>query len=168
MHLELMRDKARDFPQVDSPQGYASARVWHCGYRTLAPLTRFSNLRTLEIATYPDETLEPLGRLVALEELRILHLPHVTDLAPLTNLRQLRLLSLETLPSWDASGKTTGVLSLKPLAELPHLEEINLFGVRPVSKRVDDLLLSLSLRRARLSKYPKAEIDRLQKVLAER
>ncbi|MFG2109705.1 hypothetical protein [Micromonospora chersina] len=168
VHMELMRDKAREFPQIDRPAAYTSARIWHCSYRTLAPLSRFTGLRTLEIATYPDATLDHLAGLTALEELRVVHLPHVADLAPLARLASLRHLTLATLPSWDSSGKVTEVHSLAPLALLPKLETVHLFGVRPPDRQVDDLLAIASLRRARISKYPKKEIERLSSALASR
>lgn len=40
MHLELMRNPADDFPEVLAPEGTTTARVWHCRYRSLAPLSR--------------------------------------------------------------------------------------------------------------------------------
>jgi hypothetical protein len=168
VHLNLMRTKDVDLPEIAQPQGYRSARIWHCRYRTLAPLASLVNLRTLEIASYPDATLDPLCGLTQLEELRIVHLPQVGDLSPLAALRRLRCLELATLPSWDASGKVTEVCSLAPLTALPVLEEINLFGVRPADRRVDDLLHCQALRRAAISKYPRAEIARLQHALEAR
>lgn len=103
-----------------------------------------------------------------MEDLQIVHLPQITALAPLSGLCRLRRLELATLPSWDASGKFTQVDSLAPLVELPVLEEVNLFGVRPPDRRVDDLLRRAALRRARISGYPRTEIARLQHVLERR
>ncbi|MBU1410679.1 hypothetical protein KKC22_04090, partial [Myxococcota bacterium] len=54
------------------------------------------------------------------------------------------------------------VESLQPVAELPELEELSLFGVLPESKSIEHLLLSKTLRRVRVSKYPPSE---QQKVL---
>lgn len=156
-----MRDGAREFPEVPDPEAVTSARVWHCKYRTLAPLAALVNLRALSIATYPDASLELLASLEALEELEIMHLPAIRDLDPLSALKGLRRLRLATLPSWDSSGKVTEVVSLAPIAELPVLEELELFGVVPPDRTVDDLLTSVSLRRVQLSKYPKRERDRL-------
>ena len=168
MHLELVRERAKTFPEIAMPDRYTSAKVWHCAYASLEPLSALRRLRTVEIANYPDATLDWLGGLADLEELRILHLPHVNDLAPLADLTKLRVLHLETLPSWDSSGKVTTVTSLAPLAELPRLEEVALLGVRPANKSVEDLIRSTSLRRARLHKFPKHEVLRLEAALAER
>ena len=168
MHLNLVDDCATIFPDIDQPERYTSARVWRCRYASLSPLSRLRSLQELRILAYPDSTLEPLAELRHLETLEITHLPNVTSLAPLAALTQLRRLTLATLPSWDASSRTTTVESLSPLAKLPALEEVSLFGVRPPDKRVDDLLGIRTLRRARVSKYPKAEADRLNAALASK
>ncbi|MFD0808201.1 hypothetical protein ACFQ0K_19065 [Nocardioides caeni] len=136
MHVDLMRDKARTMPQ-DEGVDVSALRVWHCNYQSLAAVRGYPNLKTLVVATYPDDSLEPLADLEQLEYLSLLHLPAVTDLAPLARLNRLRTLRLSTLPSWDSSGKVTTVESLAPLATLPHLKHLELFGVRPVeSSRV--------------------------------
>ena len=96
-----------------------------------------------------------------LESLEIVHLPNIKNLSPLTSLTKLRKLSLSTLPSWDSSGKLTVVESLEPIANIPLLEELSLFGVVPESKSVDALLKSQSLKLVRVSKYPKLEKQKL-------
>lgn len=75
----------------------------------------------------------------------------------------LRRLILETRPSWDGS-KVTQVDSLEPLRGLP-LGEINMFGVRPASKTVDDLLAIPTLKRARWSKFAAKEIKEINAVI---
>jgi hypothetical protein len=164
MHLELLRDKARTFPAIENPSEYASAKIWHCSYRTLEPLRSFRELRELTIASYPDATLEILGGLIRLESLEILHLPKVTTLSPLSGLTRLRKLSLQTLPSWDASGRKTIVESLAPIAHLPCLEELELLGVVPESRAVDELLhcRGTVLNRVRVSQYAAAEMERVR------
>jgi hypothetical protein len=164
MHLELLRDKGRTFPEIQNPMEYASAKIWHCAYRTLEPLRSFRNLRTLSIASYPDKTLEILSGLVFLEGLEILHFPKVTTLSPISALAGLRKLSLQTLPSWDASGRKIIVESLAPIANLPSLEELELLGVVPESKTVDDPLSCRStvLRRVRVSQYTARETKRVR------
>ena len=127
MHLDLERDTAATFPTLEDPQAIISARIWMCKYRSLAPLADARNLQALEIASYPDETLELVGGLAALEDLRILHMPKVTDLGPLARLDQLRSLALETTPRWDSSGKVSEVESLDPLSQLPHLSRLTLY-----------------------------------------
>lgn len=94
--------KPRNVPTLEEPQAITSARIWMCKYRSLAPLADLRNLQTLEIANYPDETLEPVGELAALEDLRILHLPKVTDLRPLARLHQL------DKPAKPAAERLTG------------------------------------------------------------
>jgi hypothetical protein len=69
-------------------------------------------------------------------------------------------LSLETLPSWDASGKVTEVESLDPIASLPSLKHVALFGVVPKTKSLAALERCPKLISARFSKYPKAERER--------
>jgi hypothetical protein len=164
-HLELMRDRAVTFPDIRSPLQYTSARIWHCKYRSLAPIRRLSSLQELAIATYPDASLEPIAGLSRLEKLEILHLPKVVDLTPLSGLQHLRVLSLATLPSWDAR-KLTLVDSLEPLALLPCLQELSLFGVVPQSRSISEVFSSRSLRHIKLSGYPQSEVTKARERLA--
>lgn len=157
MHMEFIRDKAPAFPIIAAPLKFTSVRVWHCKFKSLEPLSQLKKLQSLIIANYPDRTLELLSGLKNLRTLEILHLPRVASLEPLSQLRNLRRLSLRTLPSWDASGKVTVVDSLAPLTALPNLEELELFGVVPQSRSVDDLIRCRHLTRVRLSKYPERE-----------
>jgi hypothetical protein len=166
--LDLMRDTAKALPIPDDPLAIRSLRVWHCRYRSLRDLARFENLAELEVAAYPDDTFDPLASLLHLERLRVVHMPRVTDLTPLTALARLQSLSLATLPSWDASGRVTEVRSLEPLGNLPALTEIELFGVVPPSRAVDELLLLPGLEIAQVSKYARGEAERLAAVLAAR
>jgi hypothetical protein len=168
MHLELLDDKARDFPAIADPGSYSSALVWRCRYRTLAPIAQFAGLRSLKILVFPDTTFDVLAGLSQLEELEVTHLPHVPDLEALAQLRRLRRLHLATLPSWDSSGKVTEVDSLAPLVRLDGLQELWLFGVRPRSKSVDDILAMKSLQVARVHKYPKPEAQRLEQEMERR
>jgi hypothetical protein len=94
--------------------------------------------------------------------LEITHLPKVTSLAPLAKLKSLKKLTLSTLPGWDTSRKVTLVESLAPLAACPSLEDLELFGVVPESRTVDDLLKIKSLKRVRVSQYSKTEQERLR------
>jgi hypothetical protein len=63
VHLDLMRDTARRFLSVADPELIRSARIWHCKYKSLVPLGALHNLEELVIATFPDESLEFLGKL---------------------------------------------------------------------------------------------------------
>jgi hypothetical protein len=160
VHLDLIRDKSRVFPPVQNPEGVASLTVWHCKYKTLAPLQTLGSLRELTIATFPDESFELLASLVSLEELRIMHFPRVSSLAPLAKLQSLRRVILESLPSWDASNKRLIVESIEPLATLPQLECLQLLGVVPESRSLAALEASKSLRFARFHGYKAAEQSR--------
>jgi len=162
-HLDLTGDPAPEFPVIREPSDYVSACIWDCAYESLAPVQALVTLTRLEIGGYPDPTLAPLSELTRLEHLSILHLPQVTDLAPLAALVHLRKLELMCSP-----GVVTEVVSLTPLRSLPNLVELTLLGVRSPDQRVDDLLDCPSLRVARLSGYPKAEVDRLDKALSRR
>lgn len=161
MHIELMRKKDKAFPAIPSPETVTSARIWHCRYLSLEPLRQLVNLRALVIGGYPDHTFEALLPLDVLESLEIVHLPNIKSLTQLAGLKNLRKLSLSTLPSWDSSGKLTIVESLEPIAKLPLLEELSLFGVVPESKSIDALLASHSLKKVSVSKYPKPEKQKL-------
>jgi hypothetical protein len=66
------------------------------------------------------------------------------------------------------AGTVTVVRSLAPLADLPNFGTLRLFGVRPPDKRFDDLPRIGSLTDARISKYPRREIERLYALVAER
>ena len=160
MHLEFVRDEEKIFPDVSEPKAIETLRVWHCKYRTLGPLRQFENLRVLVVATYPDDSLDVVSKLKRLEFLSILHLPKITDLAPLARLKSLTTLCLETLPSWDASGKRTVVTSFEPLAQLTALRHIELFSVVPPDRSLGPLERLPSLETARLQGFPKAEISR--------
>lgn len=164
--LDLTGDPAACFPDVNEPLMYTSARIRHCAYKTMVPLVAFANLRRLDIIIYPDDTLEPLGRLKELEELSILSLPRVTSLAPLVSLTRLRKLELAMIPNGVAD--VTEVDSLAPLCALPNLQEVHLLGVRSSDHRVDDLIGCPTLRIATASHYPQSEIARLRTALAAR
>jgi hypothetical protein len=158
--LDFMRDKSQALPVDGRAPAATALRIWHCSYASLADLERYPELRTLVVATYPDSDLAPLTHLEKLEYLSLLHLPHVHDLSPLSTLKLLRTVRLSTLPSWDSSGKVTIVDSLRPLAELPDLRHLELFGVRPEDRSLRTLEEAPSLVSVRVSKYPKAEMAR--------
>lgn len=167
-HLDLVRDKSKEFPEIERPWSIRTARIWHCSYTSLAPLSRFHNLRELSIASFPDEELDAIGLLEGLQSLSMVHLPKISSLEPLARLRQLRKLCLATLPSWDSGGKVTIVESLRPLTKLPLLEELDIFGVVNKAKRIDELFFSESLRRVRVSKIPRPQVELLSAWLERR
>ena len=153
-----MRQKAKDFPPIEEPLRVRSARVWHCSYKSLAPLAALTNLETLVIAGYPDASLAPLCALKNLRFLRVIHFPHVTDLSPVAGLKSLVTLSLASLPSWDASGKVLTVASLAPIEHLAALEHLELLGVCPLDRRLPSCAALRHLRSARFSRFPEAQV----------
>lgn len=160
VHLELIRDPSRTFPQVADPDSVGSAKVWFCKYKSLASLAELINLKELVIAGFPDESFDFLVRLEKLRFLNVVHMPKVFDIAPLAKLTRLTSLSLSTLPSWDASRKTTTIQSLEPLAAIPALAHLELFGICPPDKLLVPLEKCRCLQTARVSQYPRAETSR--------
>lgn len=160
VHLELMRDPSHVFPQVADPDSVLSAKVWFCKYKSLGSLAELRNLEELVIAGFPDESFEFLARLEKLRLLSVLHMPKIFDIAPLAKLTQLTSLSLSTLPSWDAARKTTTIQSLEPLAAMPELAHLELFGVCPPDKLLVPLEKCRRLQSVRISQYPQAETSR--------
>jgi len=160
MHIDWVRDPSRVMPALEDPPAVGSVRVWGCKYQTLAPLASLHRLRTLVILNFPDERLDFVGELQALQYLSIIHLPKISDLSPLEGLKHLETLSLHTAPGWDAGSKKIEVNSLAPVARLPSLKHLSLFGVVPEDLSLRPLELCKSLRSARFSKYPKYEMAR--------
>lgn len=158
-HLDLMRDPAKHLTLPAAPLGIRTARIWHCGYRTLEALGDLPELEALVIATFPDDSLAILEHLTQLRYLRIVHLPKVSSLAPLAALSRLRSLSLATLPSWDGSKKIV-VDSLAPLTELPALEHLELFGICAPDNSLAPLERCTHLRSVRVNGYLRKETAR--------
>lgn len=158
--LDLMRDEARELVPPSDAASVTALRVWHCKYRSLQPLEAFTGLTSLVVATWPDPTLAVFQGAHALRYLSVTHMPAVDDLTPLGSLRELLVLRLHTLPSWDPSGKKTTIRSLDPLAHLPSLRHLELFGVVPEDGSLAPLEASGSPRSVRVHKYAKRERDR--------
>jgi len=158
-HLELLRDSSKTFPDVGDKSVFRTAKIWHCGYRSLQPISDMSNLEELVIGSLPDASLELVGKMTRLRYLRIIHMPKISTLAALQRLENLETLSLSTLPSWDAARKCTIVDSLLPITNLPKLKQLELFGVCPPGKSLSELLRCPQLQSARFSQYPKDEVD---------
>lgn len=161
--VDIRGERGTEFPALDGPESITHARVIACRFERWDALGELVNLVSLEVVDWlaPDfNALRPLARL---EQLHVRHMPRVTSLDALSSLTSLRRLILETLPSWDGS-KVTQVDSLSPLRDLP-LEEVNMFGVRPASKSIEDLLAIPTLKKARLSKFAAKEIRRINAII---
>jgi len=161
--IYLRDDRALDFPVFEGAKEITHARVIACRYERWDAIGQLTNLLSLEVFEWLAPTFDALRPLRKLQQLRVHHLPHVTSLDALSSLMSLERLILETRPGWDGS-KVTQVESLKPLRDLP-LEEVNMFGVRPASRSVDDLLAIPSLKKARLSKFAAKEIRRINELI---
>ena len=157
---DLVRDPARQFPKLDNRDAVTALRVWFCKYRSLSQVADFSNLETLVIAGYPGADFAPLAGLTGLRYLRILDFPKVRDLSPLAELPRLQTLRLATPPYWDSAGRALEVQSLAPLALIPELQHVELFGVRPPDQSLAPLETARALMTLRVSKYPKDEVAR--------
>jgi hypothetical protein len=160
MRLELVRDAARSFPEVESPSKVSTLCVWHCKYETLEAVAEFENLQVLKIASFPDISFEFLANLSQLKWLSVLHLPKVQDLEAISRITSLRFLELQTLPSWDSSRKRTLVQSLVPLSKLSNLEHISLLGVVSKDMSLVPLERCKRLKTARFHGYPSQEVER--------
>jgi hypothetical protein len=123
-------------------------------------LAELRDLEEFVIGAFPDESFEFLGKLEKLRFLRVVHMPGISDLGPLARLTRLTSLSLSTLPSWDASRRTTTIRSLDPLTPIPGLAHLELLGICPPDKLLGPLEKCKRLQTARVSPYPQAEIDR--------
>jgi hypothetical protein len=160
MHLDLMRDRASAFPQLENKAEIRTLRIWHCKYKSLQAVAEFQNLEELVIASFPDKSLEIIAPLRKLRYLRILHMPKVSELEVLSRLPNIESLSLSTSPAWDSAGKCTIVDSLGPIAGLVALKHLELFGVCPVNKSLAVLEQCKNLQSARFSQYPQEELER--------
>lgn len=163
--VDIRGDRSEHFPTLPDASTITHARVLACRYEVWDAIGGLTSLTSLEVVDWHGPDLEALRPLDRLEQLRIQHMPKVTSLAGLEGLTSLRRLVLETLPSWDGS-KVTEVESLAPLRELP-IEELNMFGVRPASRSVEELLEIPTLRKARLSTFAAREIKRINDVLPD-
>ena len=138
-------------------------KIWHCNFHSLKSIHECNNLEQLSIATLPESDFEFLSKCPNLKLLSIVHLPEIESFESFPILNQLETLSLSTLPSWDSSGKKTVVDSLAPLANLPNLKHVELFGVVPEDLSSESLSIFDNLQSARFSKYPKRLLNAFYK-----
>jgi hypothetical protein len=154
-----MRDDSTKLPAWEQANEVVTLRIWHCKYKSLQAIAELENLQELVIAGYPDQTLEPVAGLRSLRYLSILDIRNVTSLEALSSLQQLESLSLATPPSWDSAGKRTIVDTLEPVSRLKALKHLELFGVCPPDRKLNELLACEQLSSARFSGYPKKEVE---------
>jgi hypothetical protein len=146
MKLKLAGDRAKAFPQVDNPSGYTELEVWNCGYDTLSPISRFTELRTLLVGKLPDAELSFLAGLAKLEQLNLQHFPRLSSIDVLGSLPRLRSLTLSTATSWIQSRKRLVIDSFAPLARSRSLEILTLSDVVPADGDLVVLAGCASLR----------------------
>lgn len=161
MHLDLLGPDVKAFPAVDDPSAVLSVKLWKCNF-SAGPIRRFENLQGLEILSLPDASLDFLAGLTKLRHLTIIHLPKMPDLQPLRRLESLEVLRLQTLPSWDSSGKRTIVPSIEPIGALPSLRHLELFSVVPEDGSLAPLELCKTLVTAGFQGFPKREVARFE------
>jgi hypothetical protein len=157
VYIEFIRDPSREFPVAANAAEVTSLKIWFCKYKTFAPLVAYANLERLEVAEYPDTSLEIIGSLRKLQHLRIVHLPKVTSIDPLKHCAQLISLSLATSPSWDARSRRTTVESLSPLSSLTQLRHLELLGVCSQDGSLTELHSLSGLQTLRLMGYKSEE-----------
>jgi hypothetical protein len=157
MKLELLREKARDFPKIENPLDFTEIKIWHCRYHSLNQLSDFKNVESIEVATYPDASLEFIGELSQVKSLKIIHLPRIHDISPLSKLKSLERLYLAVLPSWD---KLQHIASLNPLRGLMNLRSLSLHGIG-----VDDGCLKPLLSCPVLNEFHSGNIFSFQELL---
>ena len=124
MHIEFMREPGVTLPLHPEAGHVQSMTIWYCKFKSLASLPEYRSLRSLVVSGFPEQTFDIVGELRQLRELRIVHFPQVGELEPIGRLTGLESLSLETLPSWDASGKRQRVASLEPIGRLRGLRSL--------------------------------------------
>jgi Leucine-rich repeat (LRR) protein len=164
VHIEYMRDTSKEMPIIENPLEVKSMTIWHCKYLSFSQISKCTNLEQLNIVTLPENDFEFLSKCCNLKFLSITHLPNITCLDALAGLTELETLSLSTLPSWDSSGKKTTVHSLEPLANLPKLKFVELFGVVPELVSLESLGTLQNLESVRFSKYPKKVVNQFYKL----
>jgi hypothetical protein len=103
-----------------------------------------------------------------LVHLQMIHFPHVHNLEALRNLVHLEELRIETLPSWDVSGKVQAVASFRPLATLERLRTLGLAGVLAEDRDLSPIGELQALRELWIGNlYPQEQYARLAGALPQ-
>ena len=160
--FDLVRDTAKELPVI--PIDTQKLRIWFCKYRTLEAVQRLPQLDELVIAGMPDADISYLSQLKHLKHLSIVGLAKVKNIDFLNSLVKLETLSFSTPPSWDASSKKIIVDSISPIASLPQLLHLELFGVMDKRHSLEALRHCPKLLTARFSQYPRQIVDEFYQV----
>ena len=108
MHLELMRDKAKELPAIGEPQSVRTLRVWHCKHRTLEPdgdrMTQID--LDLDVALKLDGAVEVLDEDEFLDhQTRFEYPPELIEQARAATNRAVELLEADVEPFGIASHR---------------------------------------------------------------
>ena len=139
--VELTKKTQKEFDEVLHNSDIESLKIWNCKINDYSQLSNLSSLVELEIFVFDKGQLSDLSELVNLKKLRLIHIPQIHDLSELSNLTNLEELYLESLPSWDSSGKTLVFKNLEPIGKLYKLKKLTLmkarideFGLQPLER----------------------------------
>ncbi|MCY9656520.1 hypothetical protein P5G65_15670 [Paenibacillus chondroitinus] len=136
--LELIQKTQYDFDAALEDREIEALKIWNCKIKDYSKLNSLTKLTELEIFSF-DGTLDDMCNLRNLSKLRLIHMPKVNKLDKLGLLTNLQELSLESLPSWDSSGKTLVFDNLNPIGKLSNLKKLVImksiaeeFGLKPL------------------------------------
>ena len=160
--FDLVRDTEKQLPDI--PIDTQKLRIWYCKYRTLEAVRRLPLINELVIAGMPDADINYLSQLKHLKHLSIVGLAKVKNIDFLNSLVKLESLSLSTPPSWDASSRKIILDSINPIASLPQLLHLELFGVMDERRSLEALRHCPKLLTARFSQYPTQTVDEFYQV----
>lgn len=154
-NLKLYNANPAALQAVAKMRGLHRLAAHDAGY-SLASLARLPALEELELTFVNKPALDSLSAFTNLESLQIVaYDPQELDLSRLSNLQRLDLHSLMRVKGLDKLKRLREVtlrgstMSLKPLAAMPHLEHLRLFGVhRELAALRDAPLRSLDIRGA--------------------
>ncbi|WP_195575549.1 hypothetical protein [Paenibacillus sp. 1001270B_150601_E10] len=128
--VELIKKTQREFDSILENPGIESLKIWNCKIHDYSKLSSLQHLLELEIFIFDKGKLSDLSELKQLKKLRLIHIPQIQDLSELSHLANLEELSLESLPSWDSSGKTLVFNNLEPISALSKLKMLTLMKAK--------------------------------------
>ncbi len=121
--LELMHKTQLEFDEAIKDKDIEVLKIWNCKIKDYSKLNSLTRLEELEIFSF-EGTLSDICNLMNLSKLRLIHMPKVNKLDELALLTNLVELSLESLPSWDSSGKTLVFDNFIPIGQLSNLKKL--------------------------------------------